>query len=98
MEQAAQGGYVVSRPCNDNIRRALEMSKGLIILADNGEMAMEDDGCGVLYGVVRDCAYRIRAEAEREREAHKAKGAWDTPDVARQMERRTGDGFEGLQD
>ena len=98
MEQAAQGGYVVSRPCNDNIRRALEMSKGLIILADNGEMAMEDDGCGVLYGVVRDCAYRIRAEVEREREAHKAKGAWDTPDVARQMERRTGDGFEGLQD
>ena len=88
----------MSRPCNDNIRRALEMSKGLIILADNGEMAMEDDGCGVLYGVVRDCAYKIRAEAEREREAHKAKGAWDTPDVARQMERRTGDGFEGLQD
>ena len=70
----------MSRTCNDNIRRALEMSKGLMILADNGELAMEDDGCGVLYGVVRDCAYRIRAEAEREREAHKAKGAWEKPD------------------
>lgn len=70
----------MSRPCNDNIRRALEISKELMVLSDKGELAMEDDGCGVLYGVVRDCAYKIRAEAEREREAHKAKGAWDKPD------------------
>lgn len=88
----------MSRQCNDNIRRALGISKELMILADKGEMDMEDDGCGVLYGVVRDCAYRIRAEAEREREAHKAKGAWDTPDIVRQAEGRTGDGFEGVED
>jgi hypothetical protein len=30
----------------------------------------------VLYGIVRDCAYHIRTEAERERESHKAKGNW----------------------
>jgi len=67
----------MTRECNDNIRRALKMATELVILADEGEAAMQDNGCGVLYGVVRDCAYKIRAEAERERDAHKAKRAWD---------------------
>ena len=67
----------MTRECNDNIRRALKTATELVILADEGEAAMQDNGCGVLYGVVRDCAYKIRAEAERERDAHKAKGAWD---------------------
>ena len=67
----------MTHECNENIRKALRMATDLMILADSGEMAMEDDGCGVLYGVVRDCAYKIRAEAEREREAHKGKGMWD---------------------
>ena len=71
----------MTRKCNDNIRRALKMATELVILADEGEAAMQDNGCGVLYGVVRDCAYKIRAEAERERDAHKAKGVWDEQDV-----------------
>jgi hypothetical protein len=70
----------MSRSCNDNIRKALKAATDLVILADEGEAGMEDDGCGVLYGVVRDCAYKIRAEAEREREAHKAKDVWDCVD------------------
>ena len=71
----------MTRECNDNIRRALKTATELVILADEGEAAMQDDGCGVLYGVVRDCAYKVRAEAERERDAHKAKGAWDEADA-----------------
>ncbi|MCD6287815.1 MAG: hypothetical protein J7M12_01745 [Candidatus Hydrogenedentes bacterium] len=70
----------MNRECNDNIRRALKAATDLVILADEGEAAMEDDGCGVLYGVVRDCAYKIRSEAEREREAHKSRGIWDSSD------------------
>jgi len=53
------------------------MARELMALADEGDADRQDDGCGVLYGVLRDCAYQIRAEAEREREAHKAKGTWD---------------------
>ena len=49
----------------------------MIILADDGDMDSEDDGCRVLYGVIRDCAYKIRAQAEREREEHRKKGTWD---------------------
>jgi len=71
----------MGRPCNDNIRKALSIATELVILSDEGEAAMEDDGCGVLYGVIRDCAYKVRAEAERERDAHKVKGIWDEPDT-----------------
>ena len=62
--------------CNENIRKALELARELTVLADEGDSNGEDDGCHVLYGVIRDCAYKIRAQAEREREAHRAKGAW----------------------
>ena len=63
--------------CNKHIREALEMARRMIILADEGDMDSEDDGCRVLYGVIRDCAYKIRAQAEREREEHRKKGTWD---------------------
>ena len=63
--------------CNRHIREVLEMARQLMILADEGEMDSEDDGCRVLYGIVRDCAYRIRARAEQEREHHKSKGKRD---------------------
>ena len=63
--------------CNEHIVEALEIARQLLILADMGDLDSEDDGCRVLYGVVRDCAYKIRAQAERERDAHKMKGVWD---------------------
>ena len=65
---------------NRNILSALEESRRLIILADEGEAASKDDGCAVLYGIVRDCAYKIRNRAERERDVHKLIGIWDCPD------------------
>ena len=62
--------------CNVHIKETLEAARNLTILADEGEASSNDDGCIVLYGVVRDCAYKIRAEAERERDAHKQRGVW----------------------
>jgi hypothetical protein len=67
----------MTKTCNNHIRKALEAVKTLMVLADEGEAASTDDGCVVLYSVVRDCAYKIRAEAERERDAHKARGQWE---------------------
>ncbi len=67
----------MAHACNEHIVEVLEMARQLLILSDMGDLDSEDDGCGVLYGVVRDCAYKIRAQAEREREAHKRKGTWD---------------------
>jgi hypothetical protein len=64
-------------PSNEYIENALRLARELIELADEGEAASEDDGCRCLYGEVRDCAYRIRARADRERRAHREKGRWD---------------------
>jgi len=62
------------RACNEHIKEALEAARDLTILADEGMAQCKDDGCMVLYSVVRDCAYKIRAQAERERKAHMTKG------------------------
>ena len=67
----------MARACNKHIFEVLEMARQLLVLADIGDLDSEDDGCRVLYGIVRDCAYKIRSQAEREREAHKIKGIWD---------------------
>ncbi|MDD5596697.1 MAG: hypothetical protein PHV82_02050 [Victivallaceae bacterium] len=56
--------------CNKHIRETLDYVRSLIILADDGERDSEDDGCRLLYGVVRDCAYKMKYEAERERDVH----------------------------
>jgi hypothetical protein len=67
----------MARAYNEHIVEVLEMARQLLILADMGDLDSEDDGCRVLYGIVRDCAYKIRAQAEREREGHKMRGIWD---------------------
>ena len=62
-----------------HIRKALDMARQLIILADDGE-ARADDGCAVLCGVIRDCAYKIRKCAEAEREKRRLQGTWESLD------------------
>jgi hypothetical protein len=53
------------------ISEALELARKLTILADEGEAAATcDDGCAVLFGIIRDCAYKIRKRAEHERSVH----------------------------
>ena len=41
----------------------------LLALSEKGDMRREDDGCGILYGVLRDSAYKIRKMAEAEKES-----------------------------
>jgi hypothetical protein len=64
------------KPCDKSIKKTLEMAKTMIEVADQGDAVREDTGCGVLYGVVRDSAYRIKKLAESEKEAHIKKGWW----------------------
>lgn len=65
------------RECNRNIECLIELSTKLLFCADRGDMQREDDSCGVLFGMTRDCAYKILGMARRERETHKQKGIWD---------------------
>ena len=60
-------------PYNKHILRALETAKTLMDIANKGEAASNDDGCRILFGVMRDCACKIRKHAERECQVHEAK-------------------------
>lgn len=64
------------RPCNESIQRTLEMTERMLDLAEDGDRVREDVGCGILYAVIRDSAYKIRRLAEAERNAHVKKGWW----------------------
>jgi len=49
----------------------------MIDLANQGDVDREDVGCGILYGVLRDSAYKVKKLAEKERDAHIRKGWWE---------------------
>lgn len=64
------------RPCDVAIKKTFHLVEEMLDLSDEGESVREDDGCGILYGVLRDSAYRIRKLAEAEKAAHVDKGWW----------------------
>jgi hypothetical protein len=51
----------------------LEMTDRMIVISEEGYVSCNDDGCLLLNGLVRECAYRLRDAAERERKVHAAK-------------------------
>jgi hypothetical protein len=59
------------------LKKTLEMVNEMLYLADEGDAVREDPSCGVLYGIIRDAAYRIRKVAKAEKEAHIQKGWWE---------------------
>ena len=64
------------RLCDESIKETLELTEKMLEIADRGDAVREDNGCGVLYGVVRDSAFKIKKLAEEEKEVHIKKGWW----------------------
>jgi hypothetical protein len=62
--------------CNEILIKILQLTETMAELADLGDGAREDVGCGVLYGLLRDSAFKIRKVAEQEKENHVRKGWW----------------------
>jgi hypothetical protein len=56
----------------------LELTDAMIRLANQGDEDREDTGCGILYGILRDSAYKLKQLAEKEKKAHEEKGWWET--------------------
>ena len=67
----------MAKACNRNIVRVLRLARHMIVLADEGDDSRQDRSCGVLYGILRDAAYKLRGMAEQEINLHKSKGLWD---------------------
>ena len=67
----------MQRAGDKQLDRTIEAARELMTLAEDGVASCRDSGCAVVFGVVRDCAYRIRGEAEREKQFHRevAEGA-----------------------
>lgn len=65
------------RKCDANIKATLLLVNEMLALADRGDEEREDNSCGIMYGVIRDSAYKIKQLAERERTAHIRKGWWN---------------------
>jgi hypothetical protein len=70
------GAAPILKPCNQNLRKTLSLVEEMIALANQGDADREDVGCGVLYGIIRDSAYKIQKIAEEEKRRHQEKGWW----------------------
>ncbi len=63
---------------NINLVKVLRLAREMIILADEGDEHRMDKTCGVLYGILRDSAYKIRTLAEKEKILHIDSGIWES--------------------
>jgi len=61
------------KPCDKHISETLELVSQMMDLADQGDLDREDVGCGVLYGTLRDAAFKIKKMAEQEKLNHQKK-------------------------
>lgn len=70
------------KPCNLHIINTLKLVDEMISLADQGDADREDNGCGILYGILRDSAFKLQKLAEEEKLNHIRKGWWQTKEIA----------------
>ena len=65
------------KKCNENIEKAIHLADELLELGLAGDQEREDEGCGVLYGVIRDAGFKIKDLAQKEKDKHKTGGNWN---------------------
>ena len=58
------------KPSDQCLKKTLELAERMLRLANHGDAVRDDPGCGVVYGVLRDSAYKLKQLAEAERQAH----------------------------
>ncbi len=64
------------KACNQAIIETIDLSEIMLALSEKGDAVREDAGCGILYGVLRDSAYKIKKLAETEKQNHMKTGRW----------------------
>jgi len=67
----------MSKPCNNNLRKLLSLVAEMRSLADQGDLDRDDPTCGIIYGILRDAAYKLRRLAEEEMSLHLRMNKWD---------------------
>ncbi|MBT3221477.1 MAG: hypothetical protein HN348_20540 [Proteobacteria bacterium] len=62
---------------NDNLLKTIRLTQEMLALADEGDRDRNDVSCGIIYGILRDTAYRLRKLATEECHLHRQAGKWD---------------------
>ena len=57
-----------------NLERLVDLTREMLALADEGDRDRDDPQCGIIYGILRDSAYRLRKMAEQEVVRHRLGG------------------------
>ena len=65
--------WLVMNQSDEHIENALRLAHELILIADAGDEVRQDVGCGILFGTIRDCAYKIQTLARQELQEHQKK-------------------------
>ncbi|MHB8070037.1 MAG: hypothetical protein ACYDIC_19265 [Desulfobaccales bacterium] len=80
----------MGHPANECLKKTLDLAAVMLELADAGDAVREDVGCGVVYGVLRDSAYRLKKLAEEEREKHIRQNRWEDEGLGPEKQPRRG--------
>ena len=67
----------MSKPFNENLRRLLALTSEMLAFAERGDLDRDDATCGIIYGVLRDAAYKLRQLAAEELNRHMQMDKWD---------------------
>ncbi len=62
----------VHETANRNLDKVIALCSEMLELADLGDHYRPDDGCGVVFGTLRDSAYKIRSLAKEELARHES--------------------------
>jgi len=54
-----------------NLKKVITICYEMLELSDHGDKFRHDDRCGVVYGTLRDAAYKVRQIAELELKRHR---------------------------
>lgn len=74
----------------NNLRNVIHLCYEMLELADHGDRFREDTGCGVVYGTLRDTAYKIRQMAEDELKEHLRKSKTSSAKKKSGKDQKTG--------
>ena len=53
-----------------NLEDIIALCGQMLNLADRGDAERTDAGCGIIYGTLRDAAYKVRQMAQNELQKH----------------------------
>jgi hypothetical protein len=62
---------------NENLRRLISLTQEMSALADEGDRDRTDGSCGIIYGILRDSAHKLRKIAKAECQSHREHNTWD---------------------